>query len=212
MMQENEWQQLAYRLPIIATFIVRNDESTILECLESSCRHFDASLIFLENSTDGSAAEIDKYIRRKRPKNVFVFDLSTVDPWVDYRTSDALETLSKAQFKCLDMARKLASDGVWLAADPRVSLPEDARRIVQSSVAKWKHPNMGFSFFKAEELEAIPDLFLAACRLQSPLFPGPKSVGDRPCFYCMGEQKMTMLESAEPLQTIGKKINKEVKR
>lgn len=211
-MQENEWQQLAYRLPIIATFIVRNDESNILECLENSCRHFDASLIFLENSTDRSAAEIDKYIRRKRPKNFFVFDLSTVDPWVDYRTSDELETLSKAQFKCQDMARKLASDGVWLTVDPRVKLLEDARRIVQSSVAKWKHPNTGFSFFKAAGLEAIPDVFLTACRLQSPLFPGPKSVGARQCFYYMGEQKMTIVESADSLQTIGTKINKEVQR
>ena len=185
MKENNKWLSELQRLPLVVTVSVGNQESTIFDCLCSVLKVANVTLVVFDNSTDASAKEIDKFIRREKPSNFYVFDLTRQDPWPDLKDASPSAVLGRSQYKSLQLARSVITDGLWLSVHPNVTLHNTARQIAYETACSWKNPLVDYSFLKTEKSSS----FMPIAWLKSVLFPGPKSVSENPALYAkLGNQ------------------------
>ena len=157
-----------------------------------------------QNSNDSSAYEVDKFIRREKHKNTFVFDLSYNDPWPDYKSTSLISNKSKALFKNYNLAISFVSNGFWLDVDPSVSLHDDARIIMKNKAAKWTQPDISFEFF---EIDGENDIIMPMMHLNSKIFPGPETSKLNPVMYMSDKNQLFIVKSQDVVRTkIGFKI------
>lgn len=192
----SSWRTEVMNLPLIATVIVEDNEDTIYDCLFSLTKVSNATLVVLDRSKDESAKEIDKFIRREKPNNFYVFDLTSQDPWHDLKDEDAIPSLnkSKSQFKGLQLARNIISNGLWMSVDPKVRLSLNTRQLVYETASLWINPQIDYFFITSERLHS----FMPVIWLKSLLFPGPESVKENPLLYMKQGNQILMLHPSSP--------------
>lgn len=192
------------QLPIVATLSVEDNEKTIFDCLMKVKNNVDVILVIFQNSLDTSAYEVDKFIRRERHKNTFVFDLSSNDPWPDYKSENYLSNKSKLLFKNYNLAKSLVPNGFWIDVDPEVSLYDDARLVMKQRASRWIQPDISFEFF---EIDGKNDCTIPMMHLSSKIFPGPETNNLNPIMYMSNKNQLLLVKSQEFTRTkLGFKI------
>ena len=130
-----------------------NNSWTVFACLQQAVKQFDLVLVIDDGSTDGTLLEVDRFIRRERPRNVHVFDLSWFDPMPSLVApkregmEPTSKTQSKAKFKAHALAKQVAPSAVWTSIEADVILHDDARARIVDRVSRWDEPESDCEFF-----------------------------------------------------------------
>jgi len=194
-------QEELARLPIVVSLVVRNNEETVLDCLRSTSKLADITIVTLENSTDSSAEEIDKHIRRDRPNNFFVFDLTRQNPWPNVHNLTHEVEICKSLYKNLNLTRSIVADALWVAVDPRVLVYENARQIIYEEALVWKNTNLEHAFLKVDNLAQS---FMPFMRLKSSIFPGPETLSrEKTMMYAKIKDQIGLLEAPWTSRSVG---------
>ena len=147
------WKEFAKSTPWIATIQTYNNDWTIYACLQQAQKQFDAILVVDDGSTDNTMLEVDRFIRREKPNNVFIFDLSSQDPWPQLTAPkrEGMEvvkkTQSKAKFNTFSLAKKVCPQGIWVSIESDTIIFNDAKTRMLERVSQWNDPNTDCDFF-----------------------------------------------------------------
>lgn len=196
----SSWNRDYHRLPLILSVIVGNQEDSIYESLCSTIKVAHVTIAMLDNSNDKSASEMDRFLRRQRPNNFFIFDTTSQDPWPNYQDRSEHVIRAKSYFKSLQLAKGIVNNGIWLAIDPSLILCENAQRDIYDSAAIWKNPAVDYSILKASNDSTS---FVPLTWLKGSLFPGPDSFHTNQLMYAQVEGKIHALKSSYSSKNIG---------
>jgi glycosyltransferase involved in cell wall biosynthesis len=148
------WETFSKSTPWIATIQTYNNDWTIYACLQQACKQFEHVVIVDDGSNDKTMLEIDRFIRREKPKSLHVFDVSSLDPWPELKAPKrewmsevTSKTQSKSKFKTYTVAKQLAPQLLWVSIESDVILSDDARLRMVDRVSKWKEPETDCEFF-----------------------------------------------------------------
>jgi glycosyltransferase involved in cell wall biosynthesis len=148
-----QWKDFCRQIPWVATVQTCNNDWTIYASLQQACKQFDAVLVIDDGSTDNTLLEVDRFIRREKPQNLHVFDLSSIDPWPEMKAPkrEGMEptekTQAKSKFKSYSLVKQLATNCMWISIESDVIIADDARSRMLSRVEKWTEPQTDCEFF-----------------------------------------------------------------
>lgn len=196
----NKWKEQVTNIPLVTSIVVRNNEKTIFDCLQSVTKQVDLVILNLENSTDDSAKQIDNYIRRNNNHNIFVFDLTQQNPWPQVADENIFVIKSKSYYKSLSTARSIVNDGLWVLIDPRVSISNNFRQLIYHTASKWENSDREYNSLYIEKEN---DVFMPFMRLSSSLVPGPNSLKDVPMLYAKIGNQIGLLKPKSSFGNIG---------
>jgi hypothetical protein len=186
------WHDVSKNLPLIATVVAKNNQPSIFECLESACQACDGVLVLLDKSSDHTAQEIDKFLRRNRPKNVHIFDTSRTDPWPNIKTESYGKNLAKA----FQLVMNLAPNSIWFFLEPTTILFEKSSQIIRESVSSWSQPQLGCNFYSSivGEKKSISSFSLWT---QGLIKPGIDSSKGRYRLYTQKDQEVFLISQPD---------------
>jgi hypothetical protein len=148
------WSQYSRSIPWVATVQTYNNDATIYACLQQVCKQFEHVLVVDDASTDCTMLEVDRFVRREKPSNIHVFNLSHIDPWPDLRApkrewdlESTAKTQSKAKYKAYQLAKQLCKDMMWVSIESDVIICDNARARMVERVSKWTEPHTDCEFF-----------------------------------------------------------------
>lgn len=147
------WQDFVLNSPWIATIQTCNNDWTIYACLQQACKQFENVLVIDDGSTDNTFLEIDRYIRREKPNNLHIIDVSSIDPWPELTAPKregqeiTSKTQSKAKYKTYMAAKQLAPQLIWVSIESDVILANDARHRMADRICAWDNPEYDCEFF-----------------------------------------------------------------
>jgi len=141
------WKEFSKTVPWIATIETNNNDWTIYACLQQATKQFNAVLVVDNGSTDKTFLEIDRFVRREKPKNLQIFDLNSFDVWPDLQLDRKIK--SKSSFRAFSIAKKIATKGMWVSIDPSIILFDDARIKIQSHIEEWIDPFKSYNHFNS---------------------------------------------------------------
>lgn len=148
------WNEFTRSAPWIATVQTCNNDWTVYACLQQVCKQFDHVLVIDDGSTDRTLLEVDRFIRREKPKSLHVIDASWFDPWPDLKApkrewmaESTTKTQSKSKFKAYTIAKQLAPQLLWVSIESDVIIFDDARIRMTDRVSKWEDPETDCDFF-----------------------------------------------------------------
>jgi len=210
-----DWSNAVMNLPLIATVLVKNNQDTVYSCLLKSSKLFDAIIVVLDGSNDGSLLEIDRFIRRENVKHVHIFDLSSHNPWPQFEENDEFVNYARSQEKCFSLAKSLEQTGIWVSLCADVLLDDHSRDVIVDRVRQWAHPEFNHEIFSTNDqsventqLDHKSGLVIAAW-LKSILWIGPETYKSGLSLYLRQHDKilMTMIDKNQKLQKIGNRIS-----
>lgn len=148
------WENFVKSTPWIATVQTCNNDWTIYACLQQVCKQFENVIVVDDGSTDRTLLEVDRFIRREKPKNFQVVDVSSFDPWPnlvapkrEWQSEGTSKTQSKAKFKAYTVAKQLAPQLMWVSVESDVIVMNDARVRMIERISRWKEPETDCEFF-----------------------------------------------------------------
>jgi hypothetical protein len=147
------WKDFSRTLPWVATVQTFNNDWTVYACLQQACKQFDFVIVVDDGSTDNTFVEIDRFIRREKPKNLKLFDLSSFDPAPDqaFPKREGMvptkKTQSKSKFKSFDLAKKIFPNGIWVSIESDTILADNARLRMQQRIENWQDPYLDCEFY-----------------------------------------------------------------
>ena len=148
------WSEAARGIPMVLTVLAQNNEETVFSCLQSAYGQFEAIIVIVENSSDNTSLEIDRFIRRERVKNVHVFDMTTENPWPQAEMSSKIFKKSSSVKKAHSLVKRYAPDCLWFSITADTILDKGSRQVVNNSVVGWDNPAIGHSFVRLLHTEA----------------------------------------------------------
>lgn len=162
----------------IATISTKNNESSIYACLKSAIEQFDVIFVIDENSSDETCREINKFVRRQKTKNVFVYDMSNFVVWPTLPDDENIN-LSRRISKEFNLASRFSA-AIWVSIRPNIVLHEQARHIIETDMSIIKTPELSHNFYKSSKENRC----ISSVLLPSNLLPGPESGSKTsPSFY-----------------------------
>ena len=209
MKQENKmltWPEFISKSPLIAAVLVKNNESTVYDCLKSVHNLFDAIIVIIDGSIDNSLLEIDRFIRREHSRNVHVFDLTSQDPWPQINDANHEIDYAKSKSKCLSLAKSLAHGSLLLDIDADFVIDEDSRFKIVRTIEKWDRPDINFSSFRItnptkDVTVDSPTRNATVTWLGGNLIVGPDSFGEKCSFYFKEGENLMQVSSREDDKT-----------
>jgi hypothetical protein len=193
-MIHDQWQFRLSQSPLIISLIVKNDEKIILKSLKNLMNIANVIFIFLENSFDESAKEIDSFIKKDNPKNIYIFDLSSQEVWPNLKNKNIDVINASNQFKSLIWTKKYISNGIWMCITPSdaLDLNINSRIKIYESALNWKNPFLEFSNLLTSKNQK---LFIPLLCLGGELFPGPLSSRTNPILYGKNENDIIIFKT-----------------
>jgi len=147
------WEEFIKATPWVVTLQTFNNDWTVYASLQQACKQFDIVLVCDDGSTDNTLLEIDRFIRREKPKNLHIFDLSSIDPFPDMEFPKregmipTKKTQAKSKFKAFSLAKQLVPNGIWISIESDVILSDSVRLRMHDRVKSWPDPYTDCEFF-----------------------------------------------------------------
>jgi len=140
--------------------------------------------------------EINKFIRRRSPKNVVIFDSTRIELWKNVPNDDEKICNAHCDFKAQSIARQiLSSDALFVCSKPCQELIDSkiSKKDIYSVANTWADKSREFSVLEIYKNTKIP-VFL----LSSALFPSPFSTIEKTMSYIENKN----IVSVSPTTTI----------
>ena len=154
---EENWDQVARRLPLVCGLKTLNSELTIYAVLQQACHQFDYVVITDDGSTDDTVNMIKKCVADFNIQNIMVVDVSEFDPWPDQEiekndgdhhiTRTAGKSHAKAQLKNYQVVQQAAPDSIYVSLEDDVLLFDNVRSRIYNRIVQWKEPYTDCEFF-----------------------------------------------------------------
>jgi len=207
----SDWSNEFMNMPLIATVLVKNNQDTVYSCLLKASKMFDAIIVVLDGSNDGSLQEIDRFIRRENVKHVHVFDLTSQNPWPQVEVNEGYVNYARSQEKCFSLAKSLIQTGIWVSLCADVILDDNCRNIIIDRLSRWTQPEVNHEVFTASDTSKFDYNvgLIVLTWIKSSLLIGPESYKSGLSLYLRQHDKilMTMIDKNQKLQKIGRRID-----
>jgi hypothetical protein len=197
------WHNALKTTPLVAIIATTNDQESIYCCLDQAYKVFDRVFVLLDSSSDSTAKEVDKFIRRSHAKNVHVFDISRTDPWPNAN----VEQYAKRIAKSLQLVSSLIPDAICVSIDPSLIVNENAGQIIRNRASFWNKPEISCNFFTGTNKDGVKKVSSFSLWARGFVKPGFDTTSQSLRLYVQQGQEIFLITpvDVDELESIGMK-------